>query len=352
MYRSVLKQYGFADGSYTALAFGTGLINHTWKIRHGSDEYILQQINDQIFRNPAAIDLNICLLAEYLKQHYPDYYFTEPVRSLSGQTLLESKDGYYRMFAFVQGSKTYAVVSDPTPAYEAARQFGKFTRLLSGFPVDALKITLPDFHNLVLRYDQFETARENGNPERIRHAASLIRQMAAHQPIVAFYEQILRDPDFKIRVTHHDTKISNVLFTQQDAGICVIDLDTVMPGYFISDVGDMMRTYLSAAGEEETDISQVSVRPDYYQAIVSGYLGEMQDELTVAERDAFLYAGKFMIYMQALRFLTDYLNNDQYYGSKYPLHNFNRAANQLVLLEDLIRKEKILTAMSSVKTAV
>jgi len=112
-----------------------------------------------------------------------------------------------------------------------------------------------------------------------------------------------------------------------------------MPGYFISDVGDMMRTYLSPAGEEETDLSKIDVREDYFDAIVSGYLSEMHDELSNEEKKYFVYAGKFMIYMQALRFLADYLNNDIYYGAKYELHNFNRAANQLRLLNILIEKE-------------
>ena len=147
---------------------------------------------------------------------------------------------------------------------------------------------------------------------------------------------------FKKRVTHHDTKISNVLFDAQDKGLCVIDLDTVMPGYFISDAGDMMRTYLSPAGEEETDYSKIDVRENYFDAIVQGYLSEMKDELSAEEKKYFVYAGKFMIYMQALRFITDYLNNDIYYGASYELHNLNRATNQLTLLNILTSKEEAL----------
>ena len=153
----------------------------------------------------------------------------------------------------------------------------------------------------------------------------------------------MHNPSFKLRVTHHDTKISNVLFNQEDKGLCVIDLDTVMPGYFISDVGDMIRTYLSPANEEEKDFSKIEIREEYFSAIWKGYMSEMNDELSTEEKNHFIYAGKFMIYMQAIRFLTDHLNNDIYYGAKYPGHNLVRAGNQAVLLQRLLEKEALLS---------
>ncbi len=125
------------------------------------------------------------------------------------------------------------------------------------------------------------------------------------------------------------------MFDRGYKGLCVIDLDTVMPGYFFSDVGDMMRTYLCPVSEEEKDLSKITVRKDFYEALVNGYRDAMKDELSEEESKSFLFSGKFMIYMQSLRFLTDYLNNDVYYGSKYEGHNFVRAGNQLVLLEKL-----------------
>ena len=152
--------------------------------------------------------------------------------------------------------------------------------------------------------------------------------------ILKEYDQCKKD--FKIRCMHHDCKISNVLFDKDDIGLCVIDLDTLMPGYFISDVGDMMRTYLSAANEDERDLSKIKVRKEFYDAIVKGYLSEMGAELSGFEKEQFHFAGKFMIYMQAIRFLTDYINNDIYYGSKYETQNFERAANQVTLLKQLI----------------
>jgi Ser/Thr protein kinase RdoA (MazF antagonist) len=150
---------------------------------------------------------------------------------------------------------------------------------------------------------------------------------------------MLSDPAFKRRVTHHDTKISNVLFDNQDKGLCVIDLDTVMPGYFISDVGDMLRTYLCPVSEEEKDFSKIIVRDEFYKAIINGYKEEMKNELTEKENKYFFYAGKFMIYMQALRFITDHINDDIYYGAKYEGQNLVRASNQMVLLQRYLEKE-------------
>jgi Ser/Thr protein kinase RdoA (MazF antagonist) len=253
--------------------------------------------------------------------------------------MLVNEEGYFRLFPFVDNSHTIDVVEHTQQAYEAARQFGFFTRTLSLFNAKDLKITLPDFHNLSLRYQQFEQALQHGNADRITAAKEQIALLKAHRHIADTFEQIKNDPDFKIRVTHHDTKISNVLFDTADKGICVIDLDTVMPGYFISDVGDMMRTYLSPVSEEETDYNKINVRKEFLEALIQGYSNAMQDDLTAKEKTAFIYAGKFMIYMQALRFLTDHLNNDRYYGARYEGHNLNRTVNQLVLLQKLMEAE-------------
>ncbi|MEO6583068.1 MAG: phosphotransferase, partial [Ferruginibacter sp.] len=179
-----------------------------------------------------------------------------------------------------------------------------------------------------------------GNKLRIKESADLIQILLGYKDIETTYSNLKSNSHFKLRVTHHDTKISNVLFDNQDKGICVIDLDTVMPGYFISDVGDMMRTYLCPVDEDEQDYVKIVIRPEMYQAIVKGYYEEMKNELTPTEKEYFFYAGKFMIYMQALRFLTDYLMDDVYYPVKHPRHNFVRAGNQITLLQKLVAQQK------------
>ena len=339
----VLSEYDLDSDSTEIEPINTGLINSTWKIKTKEQNFILQKINHFVFKNPEAIASNVRLIADYLRQHFPDYSFVTPVQTKSKDEMVKTvENNYYRLAPFIKNSHTIATVEKPGQAFEAAKQFGEFTNLLSGFPVDKLQITLPDFHNLTLRYQQFLEALKSGDEKRLQESATMIDQIKANKNIVDTYENILQNPSFKLRATHHDTKISNVLFDDNDKGICVIDLDTVMPGYFISDVGDMMRTYLSSANEEEKDFSKVDVREEYFESIWNGYVNQMKNELNEEEKKHFIYSGKFMIYMQALRFLTDHLNNDVYYGARYEGQNFVRAGNQIALLQRLLEKEKML----------
>lgn len=346
MLSSILTAFGITENGCNIIPFGSGLINHTWRIECNNKAYILQRINHHVFRHPEAIAANLTTIGCYLQQHHPDYLFTHPVPTADGNsTLVEDEvHGYFRLFPFVPGSHTIDVVKTTQQAREAAAQFGRFTRLLSGMDVRQLKITLPDFHNLDLRYRQFEQAEARASEKRKTQSKDLIEYLRSQHDVVNTYRTIINNPAFPVRVIHHDTKISNILFNDADKGMCVIDLDTVMPGYFISDLGDMIRTYLSPVSEEETDLSAIIIREDYFHAIRDGYLSEMGEVLTAEESGYFVYAGKFMIYMQALRFLTDYLNNDIYYGQRYEGHNLNRAANQATLLQKLTEKEEILKA--------
>jgi Ser/Thr protein kinase RdoA (MazF antagonist) len=341
--QSILSAYGLKVDPAGIEPFGTGLINNTWKISTGKHSYILQRINQTVFVEPEGIAENIRLVGEHLKHEYPSYNFVAPVVSNDGKEMVRVEgSGYFRLFPFVTGSHTIDVVESADQAYEAAIQFGRFTRLLSKMDINGLNMTIRSFHDLSLRNEQFLTALQNGNPERIKSSAELIASLLKYGHIVTEFNRIKLNPAFKLRVTHHDTKISNVLFDKEGKGLCVIDLDTIMPGYFISDVGDMMRTYLSPVSEEEADFQKIEIRDDIYHAIVEGYLNEMKDELSDTEKRYFLFSGKFMIYMQAIRFLTDHLNDDRYYGAKYEGHNYLRAGNQLVLLQRLVEKANIL----------
>ncbi len=338
--QQVLAAYGLTDETVKVESFGTGLINHTWKVTTPNNVFILQKVNDYIFKKPTDIAHNINLLADYLQQNKPAYLFIAPVTALDGVTLVYiEEEGYFRMFPFVEHSITHEVVQTTVQAYEAASQFGGFTKLLSNFDCVQLRSTIPSFHNLTLRYQQFLISLEKGNQQRIKEAGSLIKQLMRYSFIAETYKRITVDASFKQRVTHHDSKISNVLFDANDKGLCVIDLDTVMPGYFISDVGDMIRTYISPVNEEETNFSKIEVRDEFYKAVVKGFMAEMKNELSESEKKHFFFAGQFMIYMQAIRFLTDYFNDDVYYGSKYPGHNLSRAMNQTVLLEKFTKSE-------------
>lgn len=348
MLHQVLQAFGFDFTLLEVKPFGSGLINNTWKVsrKDNEDAYILQRVNHHVFKSPQDIAHNIRKIGHYLSIHHPGYLFVRPLHTLQGEDMYFMEgEGFFRLVPFVRKSHTVDVVQTPQQAYEAAKQFGRFTHLLGGFPVHELKVTIPDFHNLSLRYEQFLESLETGDAGRIKSAGKEIRWLKEQDYIVRRFDAMKQNPDFKIRVTHHDTKISNVLFDEKFRGVCVIDLDTVMPGYFISDVGDMMRTCLSPVSEEEKDFSRIEIREAYYKAIVEGYLEGMEDELSVSERGAFFDAACYLVYMQALRFIADHLNNDRYYGAKYEGHNFIRGTNQIALLKRILEKEALLRSM-------
>lgn len=342
MFQEILASYGLQFDHFKITPFGSGLINATWKISNHENDYLLQKININVFKEPKRIDENLIALRTFLDQYAPDYLFVAPISNLKNETLVVDEGEYYRMFPFIQNSISLDFVKYADEAYHAAKQFGQFAKELDGFDTRTLKYTLVDFHNLPLRVSQFKLAIQSASVERLLEAATEIDALIKLDEIAQTYQELIENGSLKKRVVHHDTKINNVLLHEQTkTGLCVIDLDTVMPGYYISDVGDMMRTYLSEANEEEKDLSKVVVREEVFFAIYSGYMEEMGNVLSTAEKEQFIFSGKFMIYMQALRFLTDFLKGDVYYHTTYRTHNLVRAKNQLQLLKSYIASAQV-----------
>lgn len=342
MLKDVLKAFHLIEEQHDIHKIGDGLINSTWKITNLNKEpvFILQQVNKQVFLAPNDIADNINKISNYLLKHQPDYLFVSPLPAATGAyTFQSSEEEYYRLFPYVKGAVTINAIQTPAQAFEAALQFARFTKLLINFDESQLYYTLPGFHDLATRFTDFQYAVKSADKNRLIKATQIIEKAREHQQIAKTHLDIIKNSLIPLRVIHHDTKISNVLFDQQNKGLCVIDLDTVMPGYYISDIGDMMRTYLSPVTEEEQDLTKIEIREDVFAAIAEGYLSEMGAYLTDIEKSLFVYAGKFMIYMQAIRFITDYLKNDTYYSTTYPDHNLIRAQNQFVLLEKYIEAE-------------
>ncbi|MGA9648694.1 phosphotransferase enzyme family protein [Pedobacter sp.] len=341
MIEKVLKAYGLEYLECEIEPFGNGLINQTWKVSAKSGKYILQKVNTNVFHSPQDIANNTLKIKKYLDRVSPQYLFIAPATTTTGLGVFEDNEAFYRLFPFVADSFTVDAVTEANQAYHAAKQFGKFTRILEAFNPQDLKVTIPDFHNLSLRAEQFTLALENGSQERLKIAKWAISQIETFSWIADQFKELIQENSLKTRVTHHDTKINNVLLhVGSGRGLSVIDLDTVMPGYFISDVGDMMRTYLSPVNEEETSLDKIMVRNDVFLAIYKGYMEEMRRSLTIREQELFIYSGQFMIYMQALRFLTDYLNNDIYYPVSHGEHNLMRAKNQITLLIAYTKSEE------------
>lgn len=331
MMQVLFEQFGWEDAIATPL--NQGLINQTFEVQTQEGDFILQNINTQVFKNPAAIDHNIKSIGNYLQVNNPNKLFTHLVPTKTGETLIPWEGKYYRAFHKIDG-KAFDVLENAQQAESAAIQFGAFTASLAGFQIGQLKETIPEFHDLALRWHQFEQAQIHGDSSRIQEVHDELLILKSHQSYLDKWLHFVQNKEAHLRVTHHDTKISNVLFKNETEAICVIDLDTTMPGYFISDVGDMCRTYLCPVNEECLDFDLIKVIPERWSAIQKGYLGSMEAQLTNFEKDHFSFSGQFMIYMQAIRFLTDYLNLDQYYHTNRPGQNLDRARNQIQLLTE------------------
>lgn len=342
----ILFAYGFTLKTVKLQQIGSGHINRTYLLSTQHDEkFILQQLNTFVFKEPHVIAKNIKAVADYLKIHSPDYLFPAPISTLTGKLMFyfEDENEYWRLMPFVANTIALDTLSDPKQAFEAAKQFGKLSRLLNKFDTSLLKPTIPGFHDLAWRYEQFTFALSKADKHLKAEAKQQIETALHHHYIVDYYKSFEHSKSFPNRVMHHDTKISNVLLnTVNFDGVCVIDLDTLMPGKFISDLGDMMRTYLCAFSENETDLSKITIRLAYFEATIKGYLSEMANILTDTEKELILFSGKYIIYMQALRFLTDYLNGSIYYPIAYPTQNLDRTKNQFKLLSELSENEKIL----------
>jgi Ser/Thr protein kinase RdoA (MazF antagonist) len=321
--------------AYIIKPFGDGLIHQTFVVEKDDlPAYILQHINRHVFKKPDDIAFNLQAMGSFLDERGFGFLVPFPERTLSGDIHAVVDGEYYRLTPFVEGTHSLNECQDASQAFQAAFQFGKYTASFKGFDALQLRPSIPGFHDLAFRWQQFQDALQNGNPQRITHAKEQISVICNNHSIVEKFIKIGQSADFLQRVTHHDTKINNVLFNRQGKSVCVIDLDTTMSGLTISDLGDMFRTYLSPGNEEETDLRKVFVRKDCLQAIIAGYKECMADNMTSSELGAIGYAGEFMIYMQALRFLTDFLNDDKYYGIKYEMNNYDRTVNQLHLLKD------------------
>ncbi len=321
--------------------FGSGHINATFLVEaEDGQKFVLQKINTAIFLVDAIAN-NLRLAARHLAKHHPDYLFVGPIPTQMSDEVFDLDGESWRLTPFLRNSTSINEATTPQQAYEAARQFGLLARNLDGLDMSRFEATIPDFHNLSFRYRQFQEALDQTTSERKKAAQEVVDYFLDKKEIVANYESLLQDPDFPDRLMHHDTKINNVLLdTDTQRGLAVCDLDTLMPGKIISDLGDMVRTYVSPVSEESTDFEKVVVREEYYQALVEGYLSEMKAVLTETEKSAIFFSGLFLVYMQGIRFLADYLNGNVYYPVKYPDHNLDRARNQMVLLQDLYAKEE------------
>ncbi len=325
-------------GEITVERIGGGLINQSYKItfQHKSD-FLLQQLNKNVFANPQDVQENYLAIWQYAEFEFTGLRLPSPKYCGRSATLfIDEKKNYWRAFEFIDNANMLLVAKKPSQAKATAKAFAKFTAAFDEFNVQSLKTVIPDFHNLSFRYQQFEESLNTELYERMAKALPFINELKQRERYKHFYENIIGSDEFLQRVMHHDAKIANILFSKESGKvICPVDFDTVMPGYFFSDLGDIIRSMACSHDENSIEFVNISIRKIFYDAIIEGYLSVMGKQLTASEKKYIHYAGLLMIYMQALRFLTDYLTGDIYYLIEYPEQNLNRAKNQFVLLKKL-----------------
>jgi Phosphotransferase enzyme family len=328
----------FGKGIPVITSLGNGLIHKTYLVNYPDERIaVLQCINRTNFKQPENIIANYLVLQKYTKSN-STLSLPALLPTLSGKYFwIDAEDNFWRATSYIPNSYAPDLPANEMEAKTAAGCFAVFTNSLHTMNPDQLNVIIPNFHNLAYRYQQFETAIKSAHIKRLLKATHVISEMRDREYLVKFYNNITTLPaQYPVRILHHDCKISNVLFDNNSKqAICPVDLDTVMPGYFFSDIGDMIRTMACTENEESTAWEKIGVKKDYYHAIIQGYVEGMGDTLTIEEKNNLSKAGCIMTYMQCLRFVTDFLNNDTYYRTNSPEHNLNRALNQLILLEKL-----------------
>jgi Ser/Thr protein kinase RdoA (MazF antagonist) len=330
------------DGRFEkAEHFGSGLIHQTYlasfNLKEQKYRYIVQRVNHQVFTRPAEVMENIERVLSHLAAKYPDSENLELVPARDGNNWITDGKGHlWRVYPYIRNSKTVDIAISPAQAQEAARMFGAFFRALSDIEPTSLNISIPRFHDLAWRYAQLNEARKKDKANRMQYCRNELNECLSRKQLADQYDNALQSGELPRRVAHHDTKINNVLLDANTGkGLCVIDLDTVMPGTVVSDFGDMVRTMACTAGEEESDLTKVKFNLDMFRAIAEGFISETKPILSPGEVRWLPLAGPYLTLMQAIRYLSDYLNGDEYYKTKHPEHNLIRCRNQLTYLLEL-----------------
>lgn len=323
--------------------YSSGHINDTYKVETGNKNYLLQRINHEVFINVEGLTNNIIKITGHLSQKVQ--HSNLPMQSLklretlNGKYFVTDDDGnFWRLFDFIEDGRSYDLVENSGIAYEGGKAYGRFINLLSDFPAKILIETIPDFHNIEFRLNNFWKSIKLDQTNRVKDVADEIKFVKERVNEMKLVLKLGKEGKIPLRVTHNDTKINNVLFNKDGKAICVIDLDTVMPGYVHYDFGDSIRTFANTADEDESDLSKVNMNLDYFTAFAKGFLKETKADLNTAEIETLAFSAKLMTYIIGVRFLTDYIYGDKYYKIKYPGHNLQRARVQFKLLESLEEK--------------
>lgn len=340
--------------TYQAISpYGDGHINDTY-LAQAKENYILQRINRDVFQHPEQVMHNIVLVTEHIRKKRKAQESDDPravlhvINTLDGKPYYKTEQGdYFRMYSFIERASSYSEKPSPAVFYNAAKGFGRFFALLSDFDPSLLYETIPAFHHTPTRYEAVMDAAAQDRCQRAKQVRTELGFVHAHKEDVAVVTSLLGTAEVPLRVTHNDTKLNNIMLDDETgAPICVIDLDTVMPGSILYDFGDSIRFGASSAAEDEQDLDKVYCDMALYEAFTKGFLEETATFLTQKEKQLLPFSARLLTLECGMRFLTDYLNGDTYFKTHYEGQNLDRARTQFKLVADMEQKEAQMTQIT------
>jgi len=343
-YLEILLNFNLEEKIADVMPFGNGHINDTLKVTTaaGEDKYVLQRINHHIFTDVDMLQNNIGIVTSHIRRKLEEGGGKDIDRRVltflpagSGKSYYFDGESYWRVCLMIPNSKSLEEVT-PALSYETGKAFGDFQAMLADIPEGTLGETIPNFHNMGFRLEQLSDAVKNDAVGRYASVSDIVNEINRRAEKMLIQERLYKEGKLIKRINHCDTKVNNILFDcETNNPLCVIDLDTVMPGFVLSDIGDFIRTGANTGAEDDPDLDKVNVNIEIFKAYTTGYMETAKSFLTPLEISLLPYGGRLLTYMQTVRFLADYINGDTYYKIHFPEHNLQRTKAQFKLLQSL-----------------
>lgn len=344
--KSIFDQFNTGTQLKSFRPFGSGHINDTLIVETAGDEnpdFVLQRINHHIFKDVPGLMRNISLVTNFIRSYLnsipgsnPDNEVLTLVSTQEGCTYTQDSAGeYWRCYLFIPNTISYDTVDSNEKAIEGGRIFGKFQSILSGLDANLLSETIPFFHDLEKRMETFRKTIQRNPVNRVERVSEEIQFVEEHAEELLSITRKINNGEIPTRITHNDTKFNNILFDKHNHAQCVVDLDTVMPGSVLHDFGDAIRTTANTAVEDEADLTKISMDIRLFKAFADGYMSEAHVFLTKPEIDNLALSSKFMVFIVGLRFLTDFIDGDNYFKIHHPEHNLQRCRAQFQLIRSI-----------------
>lgn len=340
--KELISQFNIKDEYISSKPYGSGHINDTFLVTCKNNKYLLQRINHDIFKNPYEVMENIHSICKHIKNKVieengdVEKEVMNFIKTKNGTYVCEADGNYYRMYIYVDDVACFQTVENPKLFYYAGKSFGKFQQRLSDFPAYTLHETIKNFHNTKDRFEIFEKAIENDFSKRASSVMEEINFVKERKNDTEIIVNLLEKNEIPLRVTHNDTKLNNILMDKDTLeGVCVIDLDTVMPSTLLYDFGDAIRFGATTAEEDEKDLSKVNFDINLFEEFAKGFIETMKNDITEKEVELLAFSAKLLTLECGMRFLTDHIDGDKYFKIHRENHNLDRARNQFKLVSDM-----------------